>query len=115
MLLPVAGFRWPSARRRLPNWMRSVTSAPFRHDLAGDLRAWLADRLVAGQDAARLRIDATVALRLPGGAPLFSVPDGLCRIFDRDLVAAGIARRDERGRNARKCLPSQRKRPAVIV
>jgi hypothetical protein len=51
-------------------------------------------------------------MKLPGDLPLFNVPDGLLRIFDRDLVAAGIARlvndaqsgktiidkRDERGR-----------------
>ena len=30
--------------------------------------------------------------------PLFNVPRGLVRILDRDLAAAGIAKRDDRGR-----------------
>src|SRR5262249_3941195 len=65
------------------------------------------------QDAARLKIGEPIPLKLPGDLPLFNVPDGLLRVFDRDLVAAGIARlvkdpksgrtiiakRDERGRD----------------
>jgi hypothetical protein len=83
----------------------------LRHDLAADLRAFLADRLKAMQDAARMRIGEPVPLRLPLATPLFSVSPCLVRILDRDLVAAGIARwakdewgqlfidkRDERGR-----------------
>jgi hypothetical protein len=51
-------------------------------------------------------------MRLPANTPLFTVPEGLIRILDRDLVAAGIAKwvedpktgkmmidkRDDRGR-----------------
>jgi integrase len=37
-------------------------------------------------------------VRLPIDAPLFSVPEGLTRILERDLRAAGIPKRDERGR-----------------
>ena len=51
---------------------------PLRSDLAGDLRGWVAGR----------PIDDLV----------FNVPAGLLRIFDRDLVAAGIDKIDERGR-----------------
>jgi len=39
-----------------------------------------------------------VPLRLPPASPLFNVPAGLVRILDRDLAAAGIPKRDERGR-----------------
>jgi integrase len=35
---------------------------------------------------------------LPIDAPLFNVPAGLTRILERDLRAAGIPKRDERGR-----------------
>ena len=35
---------------------------------------------------------------LPPDTPLFTVPAGLVRILDRDLKAAGIPKRDERGR-----------------
>ena len=36
--------------------------------------------------------------RLPADTPLFTVPDGLVRILDRDLLLAGIPKRDDRGR-----------------
>ncbi len=39
-----------------------------------------------------------IPARLPADAPLFDVPAGLVRIFDRDLDAAGIPKRDDRGR-----------------
>jgi hypothetical protein len=35
---------------------------------------------------------------LPPETKLFTVPAGLCRILDRDLKAAGIPKRDDRGR-----------------
>jgi integrase len=37
-------------------------------------------------------------MRLPAGRPLFTVPRDFIKIFDRDLAAAGIAKKDERGR-----------------
>jgi integrase len=77
---------------------RRGSDIPLRADLAADLRAFLADRLTALQDAAGLRFGASVPLRLPPTMPLFTVPAGLVRILDRDLHAAGIAKRDERGR-----------------
>ena len=91
---------------------RQGSELPMRDDLAQDIRAWLGDKLKAMQDAARLKIGEPIPMKLPGDLPLFTVPDGLLRIFDRDLVAAGIARlvndpktgktiidkRDERGR-----------------
>ncbi len=37
-------------------------------------------------------------MRLPDDAPLFNVPAGLIRIFDKDLAHAGIAKKDAHGR-----------------
>ncbi len=59
---------------------RAGSTVPLRGDLADDLREWIADN---GLTAADL---------------LFTVPAGLRRILDLDLKAAGIAKRDERGR-----------------
>ena len=115
---------------------REGSTLPLRADLAADLRGWLAEKATALQEAAR----ATAAVqfdskhqkrgkcnqgdstgpqgqsclpltRLAADTPLFTVPRDLVRILDRDLVAAGIARRvkgadgkvridkrDERGR-----------------
>ena len=59
---------------------RAGSTVPLRGDLAQDLGQWIADN---GLTAADL---------------LFTVPAGLRLILDRDLKAAGIAKRDERGR-----------------
>jgi len=102
---------------------REGNSLPLRSDLAAELRAWLADKASAFQDAAS---DAPTVLfdpqavnpskcvtgdfrgrngqscqdwtSLPAETPLFDVPAGLLRILNRDLRAAGIPKRDERGR-----------------
>ncbi len=39
-----------------------------------------------------------VPTKLPPDIPVFNVPSGLIRILDRDIKAAGIPKRDERGR-----------------
>src|SRR6476659_7111638 len=39
-----------------------------------------------------------IPMRLPAGTLLFDVPAGLVRILDHDLKAAGIPKRDDRGR-----------------
>ena len=59
---------------------RAGSTVPLRSDLAHDLRQWIADNRLAPADR------------------LFTVPTGLRRILDRDLTAAGIPKRDERGR-----------------
>jgi integrase len=59
---------------------------PLRGDVAAELRAWLAEKAEAAGGT------------LPADAPLFDVPDKLVRILDRDLAAAGIRKRDDRGR-----------------
>ena len=77
---------------------RRGAELPLRSDLAADIRQWIADRLATIQAESRLRLGATIHARLPHNARLFDVPMGLVRIFDRDLIAAGIAKRDERNR-----------------
>jgi integrase len=57
---------------------REGNTLAIRDDLAADLRAWLTDKQPT--------------------AKVFNVPKGLLRIFDRDLAAAGIPKRDARGR-----------------
>jgi integrase len=71
---------------------REGNDIPLRDDLAADLRDWLADKLHRLQGEARLA-GAPIPARLPPDTPLFDVPNGLVKILDRDLVAAGIARR----------------------
>ncbi|MBX6314026.1 MAG: site-specific integrase [Isosphaeraceae bacterium] len=77
---------------------REGNAVVIRPDLADDLRAWLAERLAARQAEARRRGEPVPA-RLPGGTSLFAVPTDLIRIFNRDLKAAGIPKRDDRGRS----------------
>ncbi len=76
---------------------REGNAIAIRDDLADDLRNWLTDKLGAVQNAAR-EAGEPIPTRLPGEALLFDVPSGLVRILDRDLVAAGIPKRDDRGR-----------------
>ncbi len=72
---------------------RQGSTIPLRLDLANDLREWLSDT----PNAPTLRLrdhnadDAS-------NRRLFRVPTGLVRILNRDLKAAGIAKKDERGR-----------------
>ena len=56
----------------------------IRADLAEDLRAWLADKLAALQ-AEALRRGEPIPARLPSTTPVFYVPTGLDKIFNRDL------------------------------
>ena len=102
---------------------REGATIPLRADLAADLRRWLADKATVLQEArgsvAAVRFDSkhqrrqernrsdytgregqsclplTTVPTLPSDTPLFTVPAALVRILDRDLVAAGIARRVE--------------------
>jgi len=70
---------------------RRGAEIPVREDLAKELREWIADRLKRRQADAARRGDAIPA-SLPPSEPLLNVPSGLIRIFDRDLVLAGLAR-----------------------
>lgn len=70
---------------------------PLRADLVADLREQLAEDLLFIQEAA-LRDQQPIPVRLPAAMAVFDVPADFIKIFDRDLVAAGIPKRDERGR-----------------
>src|SRR4029077_73924 len=59
---------------------REGSTIPIRADLAGELR------------------DCIISTSRPPADKLFTVPRGLLRILDRDLKAAGIPKRDARGR-----------------
>jgi integrase len=71
----------------------------IRADLAVDLRQWIKDksqgRSCTSDDVVPLVDRPSV---LPGHTTLFDVPTGLLRILNRDLKAAGIPKRDDRGR-----------------
>ena len=84
---------------------RQRAEIPLRADLADDLRKWLATLQSERQGASdvsgeriALTFQRDAGDALPLDTPLFTVPKGLVRILDRDLIAAGIPKRDERGR-----------------
>ena len=76
---------------------RQGSEIPLRDDLARDLKQWLAEKLSLTQAEAQ-RQQKPSPSKLPPDTPLFNVPSGLVRILDRDLAAAGIPKRDDRGR-----------------
>jgi integrase len=76
---------------------REGNGVVVRADLATDLQSWLADKLTSLQTEAR-RVGSPIPARLPADSPIFTVPDKLVKIFNRDIKAAGIPKKDERGR-----------------
>ncbi len=76
---------------------------PLNSDLASELRLWLDDLLrrvkreARGQNGESIPIGG-IPTMLPGSMKLFNVPNQLVKILDRDLQAAGIAKKDERDR-----------------
>ena len=79
---------------------RQGNSIPLRRDMADELREWVASLRNGGTDSANVlafRRDA-VAVELPASTRLLKIPKAFCRILDRDLKAAGIPKRDDRGR-----------------
>ncbi len=76
---------------------RQGADVPLRSDLIADLQSWLDEKLAVARVEA-FRRGQLVPERLPSSTPLFNVPDKLVKILNRDLTAAGIAKRDERGR-----------------
>ena len=76
---------------------RQGSNIPIRADLADELSIWCEGRLSDLQEQARIS-GKPIPVRLPPSTPLFNVPSGLIRIFDRDLAAAGNAKRDDRNR-----------------
>ncbi len=84
---------------------RQRAEIPLRADLADDLRNWLATvqserHGVSTVDGERISLtfQSETGDALPLDTPLFRVPKGLVRILNRDLITAGIPKRDERGR-----------------
>ena len=76
----------------------------LRDDLAEDIRDWLTTRAEHEKACEAAAEKPTLAISdhddsAPVDEPLFNVPSGLLRILNRDLVAAGIAKKDERGRS----------------
>jgi integrase len=67
---------------------RQGSTIPLRTDLAAELRDWIIEKRARFQE----RPDEF------GRERLFIVPAGLVRILNRDLLAAGIKKCDERGR-----------------
>ena len=70
---------------------------PLRTDIAAEVREYMCDKLNRLQQEAK-KNGNTVPVRLPAGMGLFDMPRSMVGIFDRDIAAAGIAKRDERGR-----------------
>ena len=80
------------------------STLPLRADLAADLRAWLDDRdkpTAAETDRQTIPFSKTLKRDMAkeaAASPLFTVPAALVKILNRDIEAAGIPKRDERGR-----------------
>ena len=70
-------------------------SLPLRTDVAAELQAWIEEKTEA---LCRQSVGIAGIPKPTGAEPLFDVPTGLIRILDRDLRAAGIPKRDDRGR-----------------
>ena len=68
---------------------------PLRGDIAAELGAWIAHEAEA---VCRERVGVAGVVRPADDMPLFDVPDKLVRILHRDADAAGIPKRDKRGR-----------------
>ena len=83
---------------------RQRAEIPLRSDLAADLATWIAELREAfagrsGATGAVLSIDAARAAQLPSDARLFpSITKQFVKVLDRDLAAASIGKRDDRGR-----------------
>jgi integrase len=70
---------------------------PVRNDLATEIKQYMKEKLSRFQQESKKKGNS-VLVRLPAALPLFDMPDSMVGIFDRDLVAAGIEKEDERGR-----------------
>ena len=78
---------------------RQGNDIPLRTDLAMELKAWIKERRERRESGAG---DIIPLIQVPGNhhadKKLFDVPDGLLRILNRDLEAAGIEKVDKYGR-----------------
>jgi integrase len=73
---------------------RQGNEIPLRDDLAADMQDWLSFKLERLQ-AEALERGEPIPARLPADSLVFTVPDKLCKILNRDLKLAGIPKRDE--------------------
>ncbi len=76
---------------------REGSYIPVREDLAAELQQWLDDKLDRLREDTRAK-GKPIPVRLPPETTVFQIPTALVKILDRDLKAAGIPKRDERGR-----------------
>jgi integrase len=85
---------------------RNGSQIALRDDLAADLASWVAELKQRDSDDA-VSCEGQTCLRmtgvpqsalLPASTPVFTIPDKLVKVFDRDLKLAGISKKDERGR-----------------
>jgi integrase len=83
---------------------RAGSTLPLRSDLAADLALWVKElRQRHTRDSGAfegqlcLLMTAVPQTGTLADTPLFTVPEKLVKILDRDLKMAGIAKRDERG------------------
>jgi integrase len=76
---------------------REGNDVPLREDLANDLRDWLSAKMKRLQ-AEALERGEPIPTCSPADTSIFTVPNGLRYILNRDLKLAGIPKRDERGR-----------------
>ena len=78
---------------------REGNSIPLRQDLADDLRKWIDDRQQRDtKPTLRIADAAGRVAECLAESLVFVVPDALVKILKRDLKAAGIADKDDRGR-----------------
>jgi len=79
---------------------RQQSEIPLRADIVSELAQWVADRQQAYslQAGAVLSIEVARSEQLPLDTLLFpSITNQLIKVFDLDLAAAGIDKRDDRG------------------
>lgn len=79
---------------------REGSILPIRRDLAEEIGSWLAEKRKRGtSEIIAIKWGSPDCHRLSSsGEKVFNVPRDLRKILDRDLKAAGIPKRDERGR-----------------
>ena len=68
---------------------------PLTPEVVDALRHWLDERV---EGVCRRGVGTAGFVSPRAGVPLFDVPDKLVRILDRDIIAAGIPKSDDRGR-----------------
>ena len=78
---------------------REGNSIPLRRDVADELREWVVSLSGCGAGSTNVLAFRRAAVsELPASTRLLKIPKAFCRILDRDLKAAGIPKRDDRGR-----------------